>query len=550
MNKSLVIHNDNRIYVIEQEDKAYEVEKQLNSFATSIKTPESIHTYEMDEYSLWSAAALDIKSDDILYFLKINSKNKVPEKIKRYIKDRIQDFWTLDLNYLDDHTVLVESSNRKVMKLVKEKIKESNDKDNTRKILIMKNKSLSFVVTVEDAQTLKDILLKSNVFIKETVSNVTQIALKVKNELYTYQKEAVEAFINGNRKDIVKRGLITMPPGSGKTLVGLKIIEILKVRTLILVEKPDSFNIWKNEIDENTNLSQTVKDSIECNKINDSISIVTYVKAQGDLFNQLNQEKWGLIIYDDAHKLPSPKSQRTAFIASPYKLALGSIIHRKDNNQSLIYKAIGPKVHSSTIKELETRNIHIKVDCMEIKLPQRYWETKSTDEELHKEAKNMYKLEAYKLIENKHGNSNYVLGTYYQDVGEKLYNDIKNLELAVSNKLPLKEREEFIEHINSRNFYKLIASEIIEKLPLENIDVLISISYKGSSNREEYLRIGKLKSSNIKKDETTDKIGYYYALVNENTKEEIKYRIRRDQMISHGYRFKIRDYDDLIKGDF
>lgn len=550
MGKSLVIHNDNRIYVIEQQDKTYKIEKQLNLFATSIKTPERIHTYEIDEYSLWSAAALDIKSIDILEFLKINSNNQMPENVKSYINDTIKDFWTVNFNYKDDHIVLIESNNVKVMKIVKEKIKERNEKDKDKKIVIMKNKSLSFAVNMDESQILKDILIKSNLFIKETVSNVSQIAIKVDCELYEYQKEAVEAFINGNGKDIVKRGLVTMPPGSGKTLVGLKIIETLKVRTLILVEKQDSFNIWRDEIYEKTNFNQSVKDTIECNKINDNITIVTYRNTQGQLFEKINQERWGLIIYDDAHKLPSPKNQRTAFIASPYKLALGSIIHRADNNQNLIYKAIGPKLYSSTIKELEARNIHIKVDCMEIKLPQNYWEIKNSDEELHKEAKNIYKLESYKLIEGKHGDGNYVIGTYYQDVGEKFYNDINNAELAISDKLPQKEREEFLYHINSRNFYKLIASEIIEKLPLKNIDVYISISYKGSSNREEYLRIGKLKSSNIKTDETIDKIGYYYALVNINTKEEEKYRERRDNMISYGYKFKIRDYNDLLKGDF
>lgn len=550
MGKSLVIHNDNRIYVIEHQDKTYKIEKQLNLFATSIKTPERIHTYEIDEYSLWSAAALDIKSIDILEFLKINSNNQIPENVKSYINDTIKDFWTLNFSYKDDHIVLIESNNVKVMKIVKEKIKERNEKNKGKKIVIMKNKSLSFAVNMDESQILKDIMIKSNLFIKETVSNVSQIAIKVDCELYEYQKEAVEAFINGNGKDIVKRGLVTMPPGSGKTLVGLKIIETLKVRTLILVEKQDSFNIWRDEIYEKTNFNQSVKDTIECNKINDNITIVTYRNTQGQLFEKINQERWGLIIYDDAHKLPSPKNQRTAFIASPYKLALGSIIHRADNNQNLIYKAIGPKLYSSTIKELEARNIHIKVECMEIKLPQNYWEIKNSDEELHKEAKNIYKLESYKLIEGKHGDGNYVIGTYYQDVGEKFYNDINNAELAISDKLPQKEREEFLYHINSRNFYKLIASEIIEKLPLKNIDVSISISYKGSSNREEYLRIGKLKSSNIKTDETIDKIGYYYALVNINTKEEEKYRERRDNMISYGYKFKIRDYNDLLKGDF
>jgi hypothetical protein len=550
MGKSLVIHNDNRIYVIEQRDKTYKIEKQLNLFATSIKTPERIHTYEIDEYSLWSAAALDIKSNEILEFLKINSNNQIPENVKGYINDTIKDFWTLNFNYIDDYLVLVESNNIKVMKIVKEKVKERNENSDDKKIVIMKNKSLSFTVNMDDAQILKDILLKSNLFIKETVSNVSQMAIKVNSELYEYQKEAVEAFINGNGKDIVKRGLVTMPPGSGKTLVVLKIIEILKVRTLILVEKQDSFNIWRDEIYEKTNFNQSVKDTIECNKINDDITIVTYRNAQGRLFEKINQERWGLIIYDDAHKLPSPKSQRTAFIASPYKLALGSIIHRTDNNQNLIYKAIGPKLYSSSIKELEARNIHIRVDCMEIKLPQKYWEIKNGDEELHKEAKNIFKLESYKLIEGKHGDSNYVIGTYYQDVGEKFYYEINNAELAISDKLPQKEREEFLYHINSRNFYKLIASEIIEKLPLKNIDVLISISYKGSSNHEEYLRIGKLKSSNIKTDGTIDKIGYYYALVNINTKEEEKYRERRDNMISYGYKFKIREYNDLLKGDF
>jgi superfamily II DNA or RNA helicase len=225
---------------------------------------------------------------------------------------------------------------------------------------------------------------------------------------------------------------------------------------------------------------------------------------------------------------------------SRYKLALGSILEREDNNHFFIFRAIGPKVYNLTLKDLEVNKHQIKVECTEVKVPMKYWEKIQGEKELHSEAKNINKIDAYKIIENQYKHGKIVLATTYIDIGEKFNQEIKDSYL-INKDVKADERKIIVEEINKKNSYQLIVTGLLEKLLLNDVDLIISLSYIGKSEREEYLRIGKLKASNNDK----SKVGYYYALVSEKTAEEKIYKERMYRMIKHGYRFKIKSLYDL-----
>lgn len=535
--RALVVHNDRKVYVIEALDNNYDVERELNKFASLIKIPEGIHTYEIDEYSLWSAAALGMKSDYIISFFENNSKNYISNYIKTYIKDKIKEFWTVDLKYSGDNKAILYATDIRV-------INELTLKIETTEIIILKNDNLSVVLRYKEIYLLKKFLISINIFINEVLDNLKDISLEVTTELYDYQIDAVDAFTT-NYNGIVKgRGVISMPPGSGKTLVGLKVIEKMKVKTLVLLKNKESFDSWKKALREHTNLGENAEALIKYNELNDLISIFTYIEAQ-KLFDIIISAQWGLVIYDDAHKLPGPKSKVLAYITSKYKLALGSILKREDNKDYIIYIAVGPKVYNITLREMELKGAQIKVICTEVKIPQDYWElsTRNNETPLSREAKNLGKIEVYKLLEERHKNCKIVLVSTFKEVGYKFNDTIKNSTLIDGAKPP-EDRKLLVQQFNEKNVCKLIASELLEQLQVRDVDVLISLSYIGKSEREEYLRIGKLKSSNLYK----NKIGYYYALVSESTCEESVYKERMQDMIKHGYRFKIIHYSNSNKG--
>lgn len=179
-----------------------------------------------------------------------------------------------------------------------------------------------------------------------------------------------------------------------------------------------------------------------------------------------------------------------------------------------------------------------KVTCIQIKVPYNPWDNNNEDDENHTVSKSDAKVEAFEIIDKKHGENNKVMISYYKSVSHRLGN---MLNIQVVNGDNPNIRNEVVDSFNNKIIDKIIFTKVIEKQSLKNIDVLISLSYHGGTERDEYIRIGKLKSSNG----FSDKKVYYYALVSRETKEEEFYSRRRNFMINHGYEFKITTLEDL-----
>lgn len=243
--------------------------------------------------------------------MKENSKNKIPQSVIEYIKETIKEFWEMELFVDKDEFELI-GNNYDLYKLL-------NLEDIRPKVKEQKNDRLIF--ERKNLYNVRDRLLKEKLYLREINKPKSYCDLKLNSdiELYEYQKEAVKRFLNPGKGRVFGRGLITMPPGSGKTIVALKIIEILGVSTLILVEDKDSYEAWLKEIKEKTNFDTN---NVSYNNLgsNKPISICTYSYVTKKLSSDFNST-WGLIIYDDANLLPAKRRSRAAYITSKYKLA-------------------------------------------------------------------------------------------------------------------------------------------------------------------------------------------------------------------------------------
>lgn len=398
-NKSLVVHRDKKVYLLEKLDSNYKVGDQLSAYATLIHAPNNVHTYSLDEYSLWSATLQGYKVEEILSFLKENSKNKLPQLIIEYIKETIKEFWEMEILVNKDTFVLKGNDNElnRVLDIhdIKPKIKERKEDS-----LFFEKKNLYDV---------RDSLLKQNLYLKENskIQRRCSLELKPDIQLYEYQEEAVRRFINSKEDNIYGRGVITMPPGSGKTIVALKIIELLGVSTLIFVEDNTALDTWRKELEEKTNFDTN---NVAYNVLDPDkpISICTYKGALANLSSEFNSS-WGLIIYDNANCLPAETYRKTAYITSKYKLAMDSIIWRSDNNEGLIFKVIGPKIFNLTLKKLDQEHYQIKVNCYEVKIPFKPWDFEEEGDLNHTASKNLNKIDAYKAIYKLHKNAKSVL---------------------------------------------------------------------------------------------------------------------------------------------
>ncbi|OBR90026.1 type III restriction enzyme, res subunit [Clostridium ragsdalei P11] len=522
-NRNLIVNEDNKIYVLEKYDKSYEAEAVINLFATLIKAPEGMHTYQLDEYSLWSAAAIGFRSSDIIDKIQGVSKNIVPEKVIRYIEKIVKEFWTIRL-YVGDN-LTVEINNIEIMnRLVKS--------ETLTKLLVNKVSNKILLFNIENLRELKEEIIRLNIFIEEINGDYKWMNLdyRVNVELYKYQENALNRIFDKNNNFSSVRGVITMPPGAGKTIIGLKVIEKLKVKTLILVKDEHSYKNWVQQISEWTNLSQdNISYQVEKNLF---MSIFTYDKAVRKLNNAQFQRKWGLIIYDDARTLATPTHKYTAFISSKYKIAMDSLLDRS-SNEMRIYKVIGPKLFNITISEMEKVYGQIPVECKFVKVLPHYWEINDQDKKIHAAAKNLNKINAARKIIDKY--KNVVFVSSFKDVANKFSDELKNIK-AIDGDTDIEKREEVIKDFNNKLINKIVVTEIIENLNVEDIDTLVAISFRGVSIRDEYIRIGKIKSSNKL---FSAKVGYYYALVTKDTVEESKYREVMKEMIKHGYRYSI-----------
>ncbi|MFW2490252.1 helicase-associated domain-containing protein [Clostridium chromiireducens] len=524
-NRSLIVNEDNKIYVLEKDDISYEAEAAINLFATLIKAPIGVHTYQLDEYSLWSAAALGYNSHDITAKIQEFSKNIIPADVTNYISLIVREFWTIKLYVGNDLTIKVKR--KEVMdKLLNSKL--------INRLLVNTVNYQMLLFNINDLSKLKEEITNLNIFIEEYNGDYRWISLdyKVNVDLYKYQKDALDQILYENNRFSYVRGVITMPPGAGKTVIGLKVIEKLKVKTLVLVKDEHSYKNWCEEISKWTSLSlDNVSYQEESEKF---INIFTYTKAVKELSSSEFQKKWGLIIYDDARALATPTRKKTAFISSKYKLAMDSLLDRP-SNELKIYKVIGPKLFNITINQMEKVYGQIPVECKFVKLEHKFWEVKSGEKTIHAVGKNLYKIDASRKIAKAHNNIVFV--SSFKDIAEKFKNELKDGQ-AIDGDASIEEREELVKKFNNKLINKIIVTEIVENLKIINIDALIAISFRGVSIRDEYIRIGKIKSSN---DLFCGKVGYYYALVTKNTEEEQSYREVIRQMVKHGYRYSILD---------
>lgn len=532
--KCVVVNEDKKIYVYQNYDTTYEAEGKINLFASIIKTPEGIHTYEVDEDSLWSAAALGIKSEYIFNTLEEYSKNKLSSNIYQYINKKIKEFWTVKLYIYDDGINILGN-----IQVIEKIICRLNNKN----IQYEKVNGESLKFDIKDVNVVKENLIYLKIYFIEIYDKLIQevVDFKVNVNLYEYQQKVLNEIVKVRKEDAMARGVITMPPGSGKTIIGLKVIEFLKVKTLIIVENDYSAENWIRLIKSYTNINY---ENISVNEYNgEFINIFTYNRAK-DFGDSDFRKRWGLIIYDDARKLATSKNRKLAYIPSPYKLAMGSYLER-DGNEIRIYRAVGPKLFNITLNEMKEVYGQIPVECCLIMLPKINLLKYNNEAELKLTAlQNVkHKLEAIRLLDIKHKGKK-LYASHYKDVAYDIsskYNDIPVIH-GKGNNINDEYIHETLQNFNNGDILSIIGTQIIERLQFNSIQSIVTVSIRGDSDRDEYIRIGKLKSSYPL---GVNKVGYYYSVITEDSKEEEKYSKTMDKMFRHGYVYKIITLDEL-----
>jgi DNA excision repair protein ERCC-3 len=369
-------------------------------------------------------------------------------------------------------------------------------------------------------------------------------------ELRNYQQEAAEAFYQSGRVQ-GGSGVICLPCGAGKTIVGMAAMAQVQENTLILTTSLTSVRQWRRELLDKTDLPpEAIAEYSGELKSTGAVTLATYQiltyrrdrDADFPHFSLFQARSWGLIIYDEVHLLPAPVFRITAELQARRRLGLTATLIREDGREGDVFALIGPKRYDVPWRELEGRGFIAKANCTEIRVSQdseRQMEYARTPrrQQFRVAAENPLKAEVVKqLITKETGHKILIIGEFI----EQLQNLAKITAFPlITGKTAQKKREEVYQNFRDGKLTGLVLSRVGNfALDLPDADVLIQVSGKYGSRQEEAQRLGR-----ILRPKSDGRTARFYTLVSLRTCEEDFARHRQLFLTEQGYGYQIEIWD-------
>ncbi len=546
----LIVQSDHQLLLETEHPDYTECRDFLGLFAELVKSPEFIHTYRVTPLSLWNAAALELALEDIESGLQHFAKYPLPDNVLSDIADWYVGYGKLKLYPHSDKYLRLEVANKSLLERLRH--------DDTLKHFWLKNDGQSLLLGTNERGNVKQALIKAGYPVKDLCGYVSgtklEIILREKDSdgiqfaLRDYQLDAVGAFYHGGGVT-GGAGIIVLPCGSGKTIIGLGAMATVSSYTLIITTNNVSVHQWRTELLNKTHLDAeligeyTGLEKHICPVTITTYQMLTYRKSKKHSMENLalfNKHNWGLIIYDEVHLLPAPVFRATTGIQARRRLGLTATLVREDGKEEDVFALIGPKRYDVPWKTLESRGYIAQAFCTEYRL------ALPAEEELayahaHKRQKfriaseNSRKIELVEELLEEHVQDHVlVIGQY-----------IKQLEIIAKHlKLPLitgktkhQEREKLYQAFKTGEEPVLLVSKVANfAVDLPDANVLIQISGTFGSRQEEAQRLGRILRP--KKHSS-----FFYTLVSKNTNEQSFSLNRQLFLVEQGYKYHI-DYFD------
>ncbi|MFN7250967.1 MAG: DNA repair helicase XPB [Anaerobacillus sp.] len=539
----LVVQKDGTIIVEANHSQFPIIQPMLSQMAILEKATLTTHTYKLSPYSIWSAQSQGIQVTEMINFLNEYCKFPLARTVVEYVEDHYQKVNSIVMEKIVEDCVLTfkdEAAQQLVLK------------DNEiKKLLIKRDKHWHFSET--DRGLLKTLCLSYGYFINDLIGyekgRQLQIHFLDHVKVRPYQKEAIKQF-HKDGKTFGGNGIIVMPCGSGKTIVGLGVMEKVKEEVLIITSSETSMKQWQREIIEKTSVksedvglySSSLKEVKPVTIA--SYQMLIYKNQDTKQFIHLplfNMRKWGLIIYDEVHLLPAPVFRTTAGIQGKKRLGLTATLVREDGKEEEVYSLIGPKQHEVAWKGLENNGWIAKTLCKEIRieLPERELQqyVESNQQQQFKIASmNVLKIEVIKTLLEQHKNQpTLIIGQYI----DQLVDVSKKLKLPmITGKTPQSERELLYDKFRQGELSVLVVSKVANfAVDLPDAEVAIQISGAFGSRQEEAQRVGRVLRPKKENNEA-----FFYSIVTRNTKEEQYSGHRQLFMLEQGYMYEVEEW--------
>ena len=577
-----IIVQSNLEIMVEVDAPSYEAARDaIAPFTELVKSPEHLHTYKISHLSLWNAAATGLRAPDVIERLESQSRYPIPQTVITEVEDYMARYGLLRLKK-DGDRLIIESDDQYMFTEIC-KLKE------VEPFVIEFLGETSAIVDPERRGHLKMALTNAGFPVEDlagyTVGDPLPIHLREttlsgkKFELRDYQKEAAQVFYaSGSEKG--GSGVIVLPCGSGKTVIGLATMALVQTKTLILTPNISASRQWIREICDKTDLTidQVKEYSGEVKEIG-PVTVATYqiltqrkrakkaenekpetelddfsdeeVKKELANFPLFSTQKWGLMIYDEVHLLPAPVFRLSTEMQATRRLGLTATLVREDHKETEVFSLIGPKKYDIPWRILEAQGWIATADCNEIRIPMEAelkmkYALAPVREKITLASTNPEKTDIVeRLLKHfdKPDDRVLIIGQYIDQL-EALSKEL-GIPL-ITGKTPNKDREKLYAAFRDGSLKNLMVSKVGNfAIDLPDANVLIQISGTFGSRQEEAQRLGR-----VLRPKSDGGAAHFYSIVTQDSKEQEFAMNRQLFLTEQGYAYKIikrGDWDILSR---
>jgi len=542
----LIVQSDKTLLLEVDHAQAGAARQAIAPFAELERAPEHVHTYRVTPLALWNARAAGHDAEQVVDALVRYSRYAVPQALLVDIVDTMGRYGRLQLVKSPVHGLALISLDRAVLEEILRH----------KKIAPMLGARIdddTIVVHPSERGRLKQMLLKVGWPAEDLAGYVDGEAHEISLEtgpgsweLRDYQQMATDSFWAGGS------GVVVLPCGAGKTMVGAAAMAKAKATTLILVTNTVAGRQWKRELIARTSLTEEEigEYSGERKEIR-PVTIATYQvvtrKTKGEYrhLELFDSRDWGLVIYDEVHLLPAPVFRMTADLQSRRRLGLTATLVREDGREGDVFSLIGPKRYDAPWKDIEAQGWIAPAECIEVRVTltdaERLAYATAEPEERYKLCSTARtKMPVVQSILDRHkGAPTLVIGAYLDqldDLGAAL--DAPIIQGSTRNK----EREKLFDEFRRGEIPVLVVSKVANfSIDLPEASVAVQVSGTFGSRQEEAQRLGRLLRPKHDGGQA-----HFYSVVARDTLDADYAAHRQRFLAEQGYAYRITDADDLL----
>ena len=588
LDNPLIVQSDRTLLLDVHAPLADKCRNELIPFAELERSPEHLHTYRLTPLSLWNASSAGFMPQDAVNVLQKYARYDVPQSVSLWITEtagrfgklrmipgpcvEVKSVKTQDGTAVYEQYLYLVTKERPVYLEIKANPQAKKylvpcayDENavSVKTELSSEEKNYCFSLKLTDRGTVKQLLLQSLWPVKDEIQledgepldfqlrSVTAAGKPF--EIREYQNAAASALV-GNKGPGTGFGTIVLPCGAGKTIVGMKIMDLLKTSTLIITTNISAVHQWIQELLDKTNLTEEqIAEYTGENKTIKQVTVATYQiltwrpEKDGPYphFSIFRERPWGLIIYDEVHMLPAPVFRVVAELQAIRRVGLTATLVREDGCEGYVFSLVGPKRYDVPWKELEHSGWIATAECVEVRLdlPEEKEIEYAVSEARVKHriaSENPRKFEVAQEIINRYPQDKIlVIGQYL----EQLADFAKRLNAPIiTGKTPNAERDKIYGDFRSGKIHVLVVSKVANfAIDLPDASVAIQVSGTFGSRQEEAQRLGRILRPK-------ERMSRFFTLITRGTVEEDFGSNRQKFLAEQGYSYRIIRYttkDDL-----